>query len=175
MKIPIKKSLMVAGAVSALSLGSVAGVSAASVQADGGNRTAALIEKISSKFNVNQDEVKAVFDEQREENQAARDAELSTKLDQLVSEGKLTAEQKDAISEKRVELMAEREANKESGQDKTDEARKAEHEIKKAGLETWAEENGIDKEYLGLISGHGDRGFRPHRGDKGMEPSQEES
>lgn len=71
-----------------------------------------IVQRVAEKFNLNQDEVKKFVTEDRaahrEEMQAERKAEFTAKLDQLVTDGKITAEQKDKIVAKHNELDAKR-------------------------------------------------------------------
>jgi hypothetical protein len=134
---------------------------------------------IAQKFNLDEAQVQAVFDRQRDKMQANRE-EMETKrqeqfesrLDKLVSEGKLTEAQAAAIKAKKAELETAREANKnESGtefKNMTEEERKAAMEERKTKMEAqrealkqWAQDNGISEEYLPMVGmgfaggGHG--------------------
>lgn len=118
----------------------------------------ALVEKIASKFNLNKDEVQKVFDEERNEMHEKMQQKNNERLSQLVTEGKITDTQKNLIQNKQKELKEQRVANKDSFKDKTPEQRKTEMESKKAELDAWAKENGIDLQYLfqqlGVEMGH---------------------
>ena len=157
----IKKSLIVAGATLAVGtsvLGGIGAVSAASSTT--GPDT--LVEKIASKFNLNKDEVKAVFDENRTEMEASHKAKVEEKLTQAVTDGKITEDQKAKIIAKAEELKTQRDAERDSMKDKTDEERKALMEQHRTELEKWATDNGIPTEYLrfaGPGGGHGPRGM----------------
>jgi hypothetical protein len=154
--------LLVAGAVSAVGLSGLAGVTAVSAQSDGGGRDG-LIEKIAAKFNLDQDEVKDVFEENKAEHRAEKEAKHAENLQSLVDEGKITAEQKAALEARSAEMKEEREANKESFKDLTPEERKEKKEAHRAEFKAWAEEQGIDLEALkGELRsgpGHGKKGF----------------
>lgn len=125
-----------------------------------------LVQKIADKFNLNESEVQAVFDEAHEEQHAKMQAGFEEKLSQYVESGELTEEQKKLILEKRLEMNADREANKEAFKNLSDEERKAQKDAKRAELEAWAEENNIDLQYLMLKGGKGP-GFGG-RGDFGQ-------
>lgn len=144
----IKNSILVTGAAAAVGLSGIAGVGAVSAQNDTGDNNG-IVGKIASTFNLNQDEVKKVFDENRQEHQAEREAKRGEKLQKLVDEGSLTAEQKTALEAKFAEQKAEREANRDANKDLTKEQRKAKHEENKAAFEAWAKEQGIDLSKLG--------------------------
>lgn len=129
----IKKSLLAAALV--LSLGA-SGIILTSNSSAASARDS-LIAKLATKFNVDESEIEAVFDEFKDERQADLAAEVSDDLQDRVDSGDITAEQKTAIEEKLAEIQAERETNREE-------------------LEAWADENGIDYKYL--MGGHGPRG-----------------
>jgi hypothetical protein len=135
------------------------------------NATSGLISAIASKFNLNQSDVQAVFDEQRSKMAADRQAkmvemetkrqeEFTVRLSGLVTAGKLTHAQADAIKTKNAELKAAREANKadmESIKNKTAderqaamEAQKTKMETERAALKKWASDNSIPEEYISM-------------------------
>lgn len=122
----------------------------------GGHST--IIQKLVERFGLKEEDVKAVFDETRDEHKAQMQARLEERLNEAVESGEVTEEQKKLILAKHEELKAEREANKESFQDMTPEERHEAMETKKAELKSWAEANGIDLKYL--FGGLGMRGGR---------------
>ncbi len=117
---------MMAGVVTTVIAGSLIGANAASAQTSNGS---SLVDKIVAKFNLNKDEVQAVFDEERTEQQAERTAEMSDKLQDKVDSGDITAEQKTLIEQKMAEQQTAREAER-------------------TELEQWATDNGVDAKYL---------------------------
>ncbi len=56
-----------------------------------------LVSAIAKKFNLKTADVQAVFDEQHKSMDATRTTEVKSKLTQLVSDGKLTQSQANAI------------------------------------------------------------------------------
>lgn len=120
-----------------------------------------LVEKISTKFGLDKNEVQKVFDEQRNEMHKEMQARQEERLSQLVKDGKITEAQKTLIVNKQKEMQAQRETNKDSFKDLTPEERKTQMETKKAEIDAWAKENGIDPTYLfpgkGMKDGHGPR------------------
>jgi hypothetical protein len=118
-----------------------------------------IVSAIAKKFNLNQADVQQVFDEQRTAIETKRAAEEKSRLDQAVTDGKITAEQRDKIIAKRAELKAGMENFKSSLEGKTDEERKATMEKQRTDLEQWAKDNGISEEYLNFFmkgpGGHG--------------------
>lgn len=122
-----------------------------------------LVKKIAQKFNISQDDVQKVFDEERSAHQAEREKKAGERLQKLVDDGTITAEQKTAIEAKMKELKAEHEANKGTMKDLSEDERKAKMEEKRSALETWAQEQGLDLSKLkGVFGGPG--GGHGHRG-----------
>lgn len=108
----------------------------------------ALVEKIAQRFNLNKDDVEKVFDENRDEVQKNMQANFEKRLDDAVSRGEITKEQKEAIIKKRAELQAQFEGNRDKIRDMTPAERKAQFENHRAEIEKWAKDNGIDLKYL---------------------------
>lgn len=108
------------------------------------NPTSTIVQKIADKFGLNKNEVQAVFDEERKAHQATMKLRMEERLNTLVTEGKITEAQKKLIVDKQEELKK----NKERFKDLTPEERKSQMEAKKAELDAWATENGIDSTYL---------------------------
>lgn len=122
------------------------------------NPKSTIVEKIAEEFGLNQDDVQQVFDEVRSERQAEMKAIEDQRLNQLISDGKITKEQKALIQTKQEELRAERESIKNSFKDLGREERQAQMESKKTELETWASENGLDAAYLMPNAGEREHG-----------------
>lgn len=128
-------------------------MSAVSAQTDASGEDG-IVSKIASTFNLDQDDVKKVFEEDKAAHMAEREAKQSESLQKLVDDGTLTAAQKTALEAKFAEQKAEREANKDSKDELSDEERQAQREEKKAAFEAWAEEQGIDLSKLsGIMKG----------------------
>ena len=137
MKIP--KSLLVAGAIATLGLAGATGLGVASAATSSATNGTSIVDRLASKFNLKKEDVQAVFDEDHAAHEAEHRQEVSDRLQKLVDEGKITAEQKTKIEAKQKELQAE-------------------HDTDKTSLETWAKENGIDMQYLRMGGGPGGRG-----------------
>jgi len=154
--VKISKPLAIAGITSAVTLASLAGASSAFAQTSSQSGANGLVDKIAQKFSLNKDDVKAVFDEEHAQTKAEHQKAEEQRLDQAVTNGKITAAQKDKILAKRAELKAEMEANKDSLKDKTPAERKAAMDAKKAEIEKWATENDIPAQYLrpGIMGRH---------------------
>jgi hypothetical protein len=164
----MKKQLVAAGVaatigITGLGVGVANAETASTAKAD---PMSSLVDKISSKFNLNKTEVQQVFDEQKTAMQAEHEQKVKDEVAKLVTDGKITQAQADAINAKRAELQKEREANKDTFKDKTETERKAEMDKRKTELETWAKEQGISTDYLRYVMGHGPGGPRGHGGPR---------
>lgn len=162
----MKKKLVYGGATAALAVALVAGGGAAAVQAaanDSASGPANIITKLAQKFGLKEADVRAVFDEEFAVRKADMQARMQERLNQLVTDGKITEAQKQLIVAKQQELAAARATEMESFKDKTPEERKALMDQKRTELESWAKANGIDVQYLMPI-GHGMGGGRGDHG-----------
>jgi TRAP-type mannitol/chloroaromatic compound transport system substrate-binding protein len=148
-----KKTLLIIGAVTVLGVGT-AFTTVASAQSNGGTQdpTSSLVQKIADKFNLNKDEVQKVFSEHRDgmkfNMKANMQARHEERLNQLVSEGKITEEQKNLIMNKMKELHEKKASEMETWKDLKPEERRAKMEATRTELESWAKQNGINPEYL---------------------------
>ena len=150
----MKKLLVIGGTV--LTLGALTAVPlAVHAQTDTSATGTSIVDKIASKFNLNKADVQKVFDEDRTAHEAEREQQAATKLADLVKAGTLTQAQADKISDKRAEMKADREKNQDSFKNMTETERKAAMDAKKAELDQWAKDNGIDAKYLMPGDGHG--------------------
>lgn len=130
----IKKPLLIAGAIATIGM---VGASTLSVAAAQSASHDSLVDKLASRFNLNKDEVRSVFEEAKQDRQAERQAEVSQELQGFVESGDITAEQKTLIEAKLDEVRSS-------------------FETERASLEAWAEEQGIDLKYV--AQGRGPRG-----------------
>ncbi|MDQ5972095.1 MAG: hypothetical protein QG553_254 [Patescibacteria group bacterium] len=148
---------MVGGVVSAVGLGSLASASAVSAATSPNNDT--IVDKLASKFNLNKEEVKQVFEDERKAHMAEREARVADKLQALVDNKTITAEQKTAIEAKLTELKSKHQANRDAMKDMTPEERKAKFDAERSALEAWAKDQGLDLSKLKGIfmseRGHG--------------------
>lgn len=151
----VKKRLIVP--ILAVVAASTIAVGAATVSAQTADESGypSIVSKIAERFSLNQDEVQSVFDEERAERHADMQQKFEDRLTEAVSNGDLTEEQKQAILQKHEELQADREANFENFKDMTPEERRAAMQSRHTELETWANENGIDMQYLMPFGGEG--------------------
>ena len=125
--------------------GSYFAVTAASAQTSP-SPMSGLSQAIAQKFNLNQTEVQDVVDtwhtQKHDEMKKNMQQRLTEKLDQAVTDGKLTESQKQALLTKLSEEMGS--FDKENFKKMTPEQRKTEIEKKRTELETWATSQGID-------------------------------
>lgn len=111
-----------------------------------------IVQKIADRFNLNVGEVQKVFDDERDERRADMYAHFAERLNDLVTEGKLTESQKGAILNKHEEMQDKMEELKNlTPEERIGKMQSIHDEFKK-----WAEDQGID---LSLIGPFG-RGFR---------------
>lgn len=141
------------------SLMSVTYASAQSVTGRGLNNRNNVIQKIAERFNLNESDVEAVFEEERQERFAEMQALWIEKLDDLVNDGKITSDQKQAILDKHEEMH-----NKMIGlQDLTPEERKEKMQELREEIKAWADEQGIDLSFVGPMGFGKKRGFEGKR------------
>lgn len=164
----MKKQLIAAAAVATIGIAGLgAGVAnAASSTSTNTNPMSGLVDAIATKFNLSKDEVQKVVDEQHATMQAERETQVKADVAKLVTDGKITQAQADAINTKRAELQKTRDAKRDTMKDKTDAERKAARDAEKTALETWAKDNGIDTQYLKYVIGHGGPGGKGGPGHK---------
>lgn len=162
----ISKSLVSAGVLTAVAVGSLAGVGA--VNAFDTNQQDGLIDRIATDTGVDRAKIAASFDAYHEEMHAKIEEKRSAHLQELVDNGTITAEQKTAIEAKHDEMETQRESWKD--QNLTRAEMRDKMEAARQEFETWADEQGIDLEVLRL-EGMGGHGFR--HGGPGMHGTNE--
>jgi len=126
----VKAALIGLGVVAGIALTQVGFVSAATADT---NELPPGIQAVIEKFNLNKDEVVKVLEVDRASRQEEMKAKFEEKLATLVTEGKITQAQKDAIITKHNEL----ESNKDSN---NHEEMKTLHDE----FQNWLTEQGID-------------------------------
>lgn len=113
-------------------------------------RTPSIIQELATKFGLNVNDVKAVFDQNRQERQAQMETNFEQRLTQAVTAGKLTEAQKQLIIAKRKEIQT---------------AHQNQQKIQRQDVLTWAKQNNIDPQYLFGLDGFR-MGMRPGMGSK---------
>lgn len=146
--------------------GTLIGVTSVSAQ-DATVKSQSIIQKLAQRFNLQEADVKAVFDEEHQARQAQMNTAFEQRLTQAVTDGKITEVQKTAILSKFSEMKAAK-LNPGQFKNQTPEQRKQVMEQKKSELETWAKENGLTLETLQSLIGHGGKGFWMGYGKMGM-------
>lgn len=136
----------------------VVGLMATNVLAQDTSNYPPLVQKIADRFNLNVSDVEEVFDEERDERRAEMFALFADRLDELVSEGKLTEAQKEVILDKHEEMQDKMEELKDLSPEERHEKMLSLHEE----FKTWAEEEGIDLPLIGPFGKGFMRGF--HKG-----------
>jgi hypothetical protein len=104
-----------------------------------------LIQTIAQKFGLSQDDVQKTVDDYRSSNRATRQADQDAKLNQAVTDGVISSDQKNLIISKRNEIRA----TQQNGRDE---------------MQKWMSDNGIDHSKLQSYMGNGAGG----RGGSGM-------
>ena len=141
-----------------------------------------LAQALATRFNLNATEVQTFLTEQHQahkaEMKADMEAKMAARLEQAVTDGKITAAQKDLIVAKQAEVRTKMEALTDSDAADRDTAMKAIQD----DLKSWAETNGIDIKWIGggmPMRGHG-MGMGPGgmrrggHGPDGMKPNAEQ-
>jgi hypothetical protein len=95
-----------------------------------------LIQTIAQKFGLSQDDVQKTVDDYRSSNRADRQANQDAKLDQAVTDGVITDNQKNLIISKRSEIRATEQKNRDE-------------------MQKWMSDNGIDHSKLQTYMGNG--------------------
>lgn len=143
--------------ISALSLAvlTLVGIGVSKANFNSYDRYNSLVQALVEKFNLNESEVQSVFDEHRDEHRnemrQKNQVHFEERLDQAISNGELTQEQKTLILEKKEELQSQR------LDDLTlsNEEKRNQMEQHRKEMEKWAEENGIDMKFFGFGKGLG--------------------
>lgn len=114
-----------------------------------------LVQAIASKFNLDQTQVQTVVDQYRQTEKQNRGNEMrnnhENQLAKLVTEGKITEVQKQAIVAEITTLRAK--YSLERSKNLTPTERKAQMEKHQAEIKTWAQSQGIDPTLVTLGKG----------------------
>jgi len=109
-----------------------------------------LVQMIAQKFGLDQNSVQDVVNQAKAQNQAKRQQNMqnreNTRLDKLVSAGKITAAQKQSILDEIAKLQSEYPMS--SFKTMTADQRKQTIQKMQAEISSWSSSTGIDKKYL---------------------------
>jgi molecular chaperone DnaK (HSP70) len=152
----MKNKTLMAAAATTLAVGTLGvvgalGITQAYAQEVEDGEAPLIIQNLADAFGVSEDAVKEVFEATREERQDNR-------LDELVEDGTLTQEQRDALEAKQDEHRDQMKEIKDS--DMTDEEKKEAIESLRDEMETWMEEQGIDIDDIRPERSEGGKGMR---------------
>ncbi len=151
-----KKIYIAASALAVLVTAAGAGViHAASLPGSNGqDKMTNLATLIAQKFNLNVTDVQKVFEEQRAQMEAEHQKQFTDRINQAVTDGKLTQDQANKIIAKQTEIKYLMNSLK----NKTEAEREAAMKTQMESLKAWVEENNIPKEFAlfgGPRMGHG--------------------
>ena len=142
----IKKPLVATAALAVVSVAGLGGLTAYATTDNTAADGSSLIQKIATKFNLNVDDVKAVFAEDRAAHEALRAADQAERLTAAVKAGTITQAQADHITAALKEIDNLRGTAAPDTQSST--TRDQIHS-KMEELRTWAKDNNIDMRLLG--------------------------
>jgi preprotein translocase subunit SecD len=145
----IKKPLLLAGVGTVVGLASVTGV--VSAHSNGQSPSGSLADKIAQRFNLDKNEVQKTIDEAKTDRSAKRQQTIEQRLEKAVTDGKITAEQKDAILAKYQELRSYMDSIK----DKPAAEQRQLMKQKQAEIQQWAKDNGLSVYVHMHAHGHG--------------------
>lgn len=136
-----KRIILSIAVLTALSLAGFWGVSKIRAQEEGGYHP--LVQRLAERFGLNAAEVEETFNQMREERREGRQLQWEERLDQAVSDGQISQEQKEALLAKKAEMLAKR------GEDR---------ETCHQEMTEWLEQNGLDPDLLPMLWGGGHHG-----------------
>lgn len=130
-----KKLIITSAIVGSAGLAGIGATAMAATSSNSGGYPS-IVQRIASTFGLDPAKVNAVFQQQHQDNQAARQAKLKTTLDQAVKDGKLTQDQEDKLIAEINTLHSQLKAD-------TKADRRQDRRDLRAQLERWAKDNGI--------------------------------
>ncbi len=150
----MNKKMIIASGLVAVSVAGIAGVTMVSAASSRADHKAAMAKSFAQKFNLNEADVQKFMDEQHATMQADHAAEMKTRLDQAVKDGKISQAQEDQLVAKQKEMqnfMA-------TLAGKTDTERHAAMKAKMDEFQKWATDNKIPTDLMGRGMGMGGHG-----------------
>lgn len=152
----MNKKLMVMSFATIATLSVFSYAQANKVKAESAANFSPTVQRLVEKFQLNAAEVEIVVNQVHEERQAARMQEREQKLTELVTQNKITADQKTKLLAK----IKEWQESRADWQALDKEAKQAKIQEHRTEMLNWAQENAIDAKYLiGLGEGQFFRGF----------------
>lgn len=115
-------------------------VGANAIKADSFDSSSPIVQRLVERFGLNEDEVVSTFEELRSEHKETMQQSKEERLNQAVTDGVITEEQKQTLQGRWEE-------------------KKAEHQRRREESEAWYEEQGIDTEALRTYGGFGMKGL----------------
>ncbi len=154
----MKKAYLILPSVIA-AFGAVALISNSTVFAQTDSPHQTFVASLAQKLGIEESKVQTAVDEIHDEHHRDMEAKFDDKLETLVTNGKITALQKQLILDKEDEIQTQMENLK--SQDLSMEERHTKMKELFESLETWAKDNNIDPQYVRFF-GHGMGGL--HKG-----------
>lgn len=106
-----------------------------------------IVQKLAERFGLDEGDVQDVFDEVHDERYTDMMAKWEERLNDFVTEGKITDQQKQALIDKQQEL----ESMMLELRDKTPEERRTQMQALHDEFTQWLKDNGIDTEFVGPL------------------------
>jgi len=160
MQILSKKMIIPMAAIAIIGAGTY-GASQIAAASDTANPGQSLVQKLADTFHLDKSKVQAVFDQNRADHQANRETNYEARLTKAVTDGKLTAAQKDLVLTEHKKLEAELQA---ATTGSATEHHAAMQKVRQEA-QTWSTQNNIDQKWLiGPGRLHGGRGMGPMMG-----------
>lgn len=124
-----KKILLAAIVLGLVSIGATLWLNSSDVAKAQNNNNQNMADKLAEKLNLNESQVSEAMEQIHSERQAEMKERISQKLDEAISDGVITAEQKEKILARQTEMEQKRERERQE-------------------MQAWEEENGIDMSKL---------------------------
>jgi heat shock protein HspQ len=131
----------------------ITGILATRVSAEEVSNYPPIVQRIADEFNLNVSEVEEVFDDERDERRAEMYALFAERLNDAVSEGKLTEDQRDVILEHHEDMQNQMESLTGLTHDERKQKIREIHEE----FRLWVESEGIDVSSFGQMDKEGFR------------------
>lgn len=135
------KKMIAAGLIAAFGLAVLTSSQVFAQSDPNENRMNTIVARIAQKFDLNESDVQAVFEAERKDRQTEMQKRFADRLADLVTQGKLTENQKTLLLEKHKEIQAKKQGSR-------------------GEFAKWAKDNGIELENLmPFVRGFGHHGM----------------